>query len=315
MDYVIGIDGGGTKTHLAAADRDMNIFCQVYGGGSGLSSLPAEQVCANLHRLLQRFLLESGLDLENCRCICLGSAGAGRQHAREILEKILRERAGPVPVFVTPDSMGALTGGLEDGVGLLVISGTGSICCGRNAQGQVTRTGGWGHLMGDEGSGYDIGCKILQHVARAADGRGQPTVLTRLVQEHLGAPSIHALKDIIYDEQKEKSSIASLAFLCDIAYNEGDPVALKITQEAAAALAELAAAAAKQLWEAKTGNIPCVYAGGLLEKSKNLKKHLRQELGILHPGITLLSPAHSAAWGCAALAWDHVNPKKHIGIG
>lgn len=307
MDYVIGIDGGGTKTHLAAAGRNMNILFQAYGGGSGLTSIPAEQVRANLLQLLDRFLQESGLSLSNCRCVCLGSAGAGRQQAREALEAILKEPLGPIPVFVVPDSMGALAGGLEGGAGLLIISGTGSICYGRNAQGKTARTGGWGHLMGDEGSGYDIGRQILRRVARAADGRDRPTLLTQLVQEHFQVSDIASLPDLLYRENWEKSRIASLAFLCGEAYRKGDQTAFDIMREAAAALAGLAAAVAKQLWEAGAENIPCVCAGSLLEKSENLKKLLQQELDILHPGIALLSPAHSAAWGCAALAWEHIS--------
>ncbi len=322
MDYVIGIDGGGTKTHLAAADRKMNIFCQVYGAGSGLTSLPAEQVRANLHQLLDCFFLKSALPLERCRCICLGSAGAGQERARQVLAGILAEKTGKVPLLVTPDGIGALAGGLEGGTGLLVISGTGSICCGRNARGKTARAGGWGHLMGDEGSGYDVGCKILRHVARAADGRDRFTLLTQLLQEHLGASDIYSLTDRIYSKKNEKSEIASLAILCDTAYSRGDWAAQKIMREAAAALAELVAATAKQLWRS-LGNapcqrsIPCVCAGSFLEKSANLKKHLRQELDILYPGVSLHSPAHSAAWGCAALAWEHVGQKtakQHIGI-
>lgn len=307
MEYVIGIDGGGTKTHLVAVDRQMNVLFQTFGGSSNLASLSEKAVQQNLWDLLDCFFLESGLPPEDCRCVCLGSAGAGRESARVRLAEMLRQRCGGAEVFVMGDAEGALAGGSGDGTGILLIAGTGAICFGKNACGETWRTGGWGHIAGDEGSGYDMACQLLRAVTRAADGRGEPTLLTELVMDHWSLDGMDGLVDAVYRSGKGKSDIAALAFLCDIAYDKGDKTAFQIMENCAAALAELAVTAAGRLFEPEE-QVPCLCAGSLLEKSPYLKRHLQGCLAGKQPLLELQGCKHDAAWGCASIAW-----KKSVG--
>lgn len=302
MEYVIGIDGGGTKTQLVAAGRQMEVLYETTGGGASLTALSEIVVEKNLAELLRRFFIESGLLPQNCVSLCMGASGAGRQESQKRLTEMLRKTVPKVPVQVVTDAQGALAGGTGTGVGIILLAGTGSICYGRNQQGETWRAGGWGHIMGDEGSGYDMARKMLQAVVRQADGRGKPTLLTDLVMEQLELSTIDQLVDKLYDEKKGKSEVAGLAFLCDIAYNRGDRTALRIMREVAASLTDLAVVTAEKLW-APQEPAYCVCAGGLLEKSLYLKEHVREELEKKRPNITVISPTHSAAWGCAELAW------------
>lgn len=302
MEYVIGIDGGGTKSRLVAAGRQMEVLYETGGGGASLTALPAAEVKENLAELLGRFFAQSGKKPGDCAALCIGASGAGRRRPQERLAEMLGDVLPGVPVRVVTDAQGALTGGIGSGVGLLLLAGTGSICYGKNQRQETWRTGGWGHIMGDEGSGYDMARKVLQAVARQADGRGKPTLLTGLVLDELKLSTVDQLVEELYCEKKEKSAVAGLAFLCDIAYNKGDRTALRIMREVAASLAELAVVTAGKLW-APQEPVCCVCAGGLLEKSPYLKEHVREELENKRPNITVISPAHSAAWGCAALAW------------
>ena len=276
-DYVIGIDGGGTRARAFAAGRNMEALYEASGGGVGLSSLPPQRVEENLSRLLEACFSSGRLSGSRCRCVCLGAAGAGRAEARNALAGMLRQAAGPVPVYVTHDGAGALAGGVEKGSGILLSSGTGSICYARNAQGETWRTGGWGHIMGDEGSGYDVGRKMLRAAVRAADGRDAPTQLTGMVLEHWRLEELDQVVEAVYSGEKGKSEIAELAPLCELAYQRGDRAALRITREAAGSLAELAAAAAKRLWPPKEP-VACVCAGGFLENAPNLRKHFHDAL-------------------------------------
>lgn len=303
MEYAIGIDGGGTKTHLLAADRDMRVLFEAVGGSSNLTCNSGAAVAENLNSLLERFTAESGLSLADCRGLCLGSAGAGRASSRDELRAILEKALPNVRVAVTDDAESALAGGTEHGSGILLVSGTGSICYAKNERGETCRVGGWGHVLGDEGSGYDMACRILRAVARAWDGRGQATVLTGLVEKLWSVSGMDALIDSVYRSGKGKTEIAALAVLCDIAYNDKDKVAFEIVEACACGLAEMALTAAAVF--PGYGSIPCVFAGSLLIKSENLRAHLARRLREQEPAMRLLPCVHDAAWGCAKLAWQH----------
>lgn len=309
MGYVIGIDGGATKTRCAAFDREMGLLAEVYGKSSNLTSLSREEVQRNLTDLLDLFFAESGLAPEQCACVCLGSAGAGRESARRELEGILRGLLPHSRVLVTDDAISALTGGTGGGPGILLISGTGSICLGRGAGGEICRAGGWGHVMGDEGSGYHIACQMLQAIVRAQDGRGEPTLLTELVYGHWGLEDVDGLMDLVYRSGKGKSEIASIAFLCDMGYDRGDKAAMGIMERCAQELAAMAEAVARRL--APPGEVlPCLGAGSVLEKSACLRQCLQARLDAGGMGLRLTGCRHGAAWGCGQLAWQRADTEE-----
>lgn len=305
MEYVIGIDGGGTKAHLLAADRHMNAFCELMGKSTNLTSNPPQLVEENLLRLLAEFFAQTGCCPGDCRGVYLGSAGAGRASTENTLLAMLRRAGFEKNVTVGSDAAGALAGGLHSGFGLLLIAGTGSICYGRGPSGEICRAGGWGHILGDEGSGYDAACRILRAVARARDGRGSATILDEMVMEYWSLDGMDALMDCVYRSGKGKTEIAALAILLDLAYKEGDTVAAGIMEDCAQGLAELVAAAARSFQKlyGEGGAIPCACSGGMLEKSAYLRACLREILAERLPHVSLVLPEHSAAWGCASLAW------------
>lgn len=303
VGYVIGIDAGCTRTKALAAGPGMEPLFEAYGKGAALNSLPRQKVEENLAQLLAYCFTKGGLPQERCRCVCLGAAGAGRAEARGTLSGMLHRILGDTPVYVTHDGAGALAGCVENGEGILLSSGTGSICYARNARGETWRTGGWGLIMGDEGSGYDVACKMLQAIVRAKDGRGLPTLLTGLVLDYWGLGDVDQLVESVYNGKRGKSGIAALACLCETAYQKGDCVARRIIGEAAEALAELAAVAAGRLWMPEE-SVVCVCTGGLLENSPILVRHFQEAVEAKRPGLQIKPRLHSPEWGCAALAWE-----------
>lgn len=302
MEYVIGIDGGGTKTHLLAVSRNMDILYETKGESSNLTSNSPAAVDANLSSLLQKFRRESGLSPAQCQGVCLGSAGAGRDSAKKMLQGFLRNAEISPSIYVTTDAEGALYGGTETGYGLLLIAGTGSICYGRDSSGKICRVGGWGHIIGDEGSGFDMSRRMLQAVVKAWDGRRGPTVLTELILKQWDLRDMDDLVDCLYHRNKGKSDIAALAFLCDLAYKKGDGSAFEIMDACAKELAELVKTAGNVFPE--DSQVVCVYSGSLISKSPYLLNHLRRALAGSNPKILFTQPKHNAAWGCAKLMWD-----------
>src|SRR5206468_5667535 len=138
--------------------------------------------------------------------ICLGIAGVDRQHEADTITAIMRRIGLRSRVLVVNDALIALVAGARDDPGIVIISGTGSIVYGRNLRGEAARAGGWGHMIGDEGSGYWIGREALAAVMRAADGRGPGTRLTADVLDLFGIADVSRLPRIVYDRDIPRKS-------------------------------------------------------------------------------------------------------------
>ena len=155
----------------------------------------------------------------------------------------------------------ALTAGAGDGPGIVVICGTGSICYGRNEQGQAARSGGWGYILGDEGSGYWIGRRALAAVVRHADGRGPATTLAARVLQHFRVRGVPDLVQEVHLRDPRRHRVASIAEAVQAACDEGDVVARDIVERACDELVNAAGSVAERL--SMRGLVfPLVLAGG-----------------------------------------------------
>jgi N-acetylglucosamine kinase-like BadF-type ATPase len=172
------------------------------------------------------------MPVEDCRDICIGTAGADRADEKSIIKEIIRVTGFFGRIIVTNDAEIALYGGTHGEEGIIIISGTGSICYGRNSSGDICRAGGWGHIIGDEGSGYDIGAKALRAIVRSYDGRAENTIMTSMILEHLKIEKPEGLINYVYRSGIGKQEIAGLAYLVDKAYNLGDAAAGEILKGA-----------------------------------------------------------------------------------
>jgi hypothetical protein len=133
------------------------------------------------------------------------------------------------------------------GPGIVVICGTGSICYGRNAEGLAARSGGWGYILGDEGSGYWLGRQALAAVVRHVDGRGPATSLTAVVLEHFRVRQVNDLIQEVHLRDPRRHRVASLGGALQAAIDAGDPVAREILDEGARDLAGMAESVAQRL--------------------------------------------------------------------
>ena len=204
-------------------------------------------------------------------------------------------------------SVSALAGALGAPCGMVLIAGTGSICFGRDAAGKTARSGGYGHKIDDEGSGYALGRDALAAVVRAQDGRGPRTLLTDLVFAQLKVVDVGGLVQFTYDPQTDKKQIAALAPLVARAYEAGDEAAKAVVEKACRELALLVDPVARAL-HMEAGVL--ALTGSILLRDKAVREGTAALLRMRFPGMRLAEPKSDAAAGAALLALETLNTEK-----
>lgn len=258
--FVLGIDAGGTKTVCLLADGEGRVRASARGPGANLQSLGELEVEKVLHEVMESVLAD---ERTAPAAICLGIAGVDRPHDNAIICGIMRRIGHKAPVLVVNDALAALVAGAGDeGPGIVLIAGTGSICYGRNQAGLAARAGGWGYLLGDEGSGWWIGRETLSAVMRAGDGRGPATLLTSRVLEHFAFEQVSDLVHEVYYRDTRRRAVAGLSGLVQGAADDGDVVARQILSGAADELALAVRSVATRL-EMRGLQFPLVLSGSL----------------------------------------------------
>ncbi|HXH05596.1 MAG TPA: BadF/BadG/BcrA/BcrD ATPase family protein [Vicinamibacterales bacterium] len=244
MNVVLGIDAGGTKTVCQLADDRGRVLAEARGPGANLQAHGELQVEKVIHDVMERALGDRGLAPA---VICLGIAGVDRPGDADVVTALMRRIGYKARVLVVNDALIALQAAVGDAPGVVIVSGTGSIAYGRDRHGRAARAGGWGYILGDEGSGYWIGRSALRAVLREADRRGPATTLTPrlLAHFHVGRPQdlIHE----VYYGGLRPTEIAALAAIVQAAAAEGDDVAIGILDSASRELAAAGLSVARRL--------------------------------------------------------------------
>ncbi|MDY6877233.1 MAG: BadF/BadG/BcrA/BcrD ATPase family protein [Chloroflexota bacterium] len=247
--YVLGIDGGGTKTQ-AVILNDVGKICGAgIGGISNYDDVGVVTARANIGHAVDAARRAAGLDAAPFDAAFLGLAGVASATDREIVREIARDlQLAPEPfVGVDHDIRIALAGGLSGRPGIVQIAGTGSSCYGRNDAGDNCRSGGWGPLISDEGSGYWLGVQAMRAATRASDGRSQPTALLAAVLAQLELAHIDDIMRHIYVKGMSRVEVAALGLLTIEAARAGDQIALEIIQCGSQAMADCILAVARHL--------------------------------------------------------------------
>jgi N-acetylmuramic acid 6-phosphate etherase len=284
---ILGIDGGGTHTTALLACGG-EVIGRGEAGPSNLRAVGETRALAALDQAVAHAFTAAERDRVCVGRACLGLAGAGRSEERERIEAWAWRVRLAGQVEVVTDAALLLAAGTPEGWGLAVVAGTGSIAWGRNRDGREERAGGWGYLLGDEGSGYAIAVAALQAVVEAADGSGPQTDLTDLLLARLGLNDVRALVPAVYGGSLDRPALAALAALV-VEAAERDPVAASVVEQQAGRLARTALAAARKL--RLEGEVPLALAGGLVVGSERYRERFLAALrqgGVTPAPVTLV---------------------------
>ena len=314
-DWYIGIDAGGTKTELLAGRRGKAPTIRLLGKGANLQRVGPQRAAQTLGGLVEEFL-EGGGELGNASgetkngggslpdaiprrvgSLCAGIAGAGRPDEQRAIEKQLCKYLGdncPSSLRIVHDAEIALEAAFEGESGVIIITGTGSIVLARAEDGALLRAGGWGYLLGDDGSGFTLGRRGLRSVAAYYDG-GPETQLCKRVAETFG---IDSSEDLIQSVYSEKLSIAAVAPLVIAAATDGDEVSEAIVRDVIQALTTQVSWLIKR---ADSIDHQVALLGGLTNETyyrDRLSKALRGRFD----GWTIGAPRHRPVVGALRLA-------------
>jgi len=245
MDYILGIDGGGTKTLAVCADLCGNVLGIGMSGGSNYHTVGLGEAIAAIKRSLTQAISIAGINRSDVCSVCIGLAGAGRETDRSILLPAVTDLANADKVVLEHDAFIALAGATVCNPGVIVIAGTGAIAFGINRSGEQKRSSGWGSILGDEGSAYYIGHNALISACKAYDGRGPDTILLDGIIKHYKLNDFTDIVKAIYNSSTK--DIASFAPMVCLAAQAGDNIAVKIMKGAGFELALSATSVIKAL--------------------------------------------------------------------
>lgn len=291
--FVVGVDGGGTHTRAVVLDADGSELGRADGGAAMADARNPGEAAGAVAEACAEALGRAGLSLP-ADALWAGLTGAGREASRSAVELELERLGVAKDVHVGTDVGAAFHDAFGDGPGILMISGTGSIAWGRAEDGREGRVGGWGHHIGDEGSGWAIGLEALRLVARQADGRSGRTRLQGAVLEFL---HLAAVDDLIpWAGAATKTRVAALAPVVAAAAAAGDAAAGEILVQAVADLEAHVLAVHERLGPWSTPPRVAL-SGGLLRPGRPLRRPLEEALAPhrLHPLERDLDPALGAA--------------------
>jgi N-acetylglucosamine kinase-like BadF-type ATPase len=294
--YVIGIDAGGTKTVGLLADGSGQVLREARGGGANLRVHGELGVEKSLFQVIDALDAPQPVD-----ALCLGIAGVSQEADRDVVRDLLRRLGIRRAVRIVNDAEIALVAGAPDGHGIVLVAGTGSIAYGVDPAGTTARSGGWGYLLGDEGSAFWLGHAAVRAGIRAADGRGPTTILFDRICAQLGLHEPARLVEWFYDQELSRTRVAQLARLVEEAAADGDETAQDLLDHAARHLARAARAVERRL--AFPGPFPLVLSGGAFRACPSLVRRLEARLDDL-PGARVVRLEAEPATGAVKLALD-----------
>jgi glucosamine kinase len=297
---VVGVDGGGSSTRVLVADERGQALHKATAGGSSVVPGAEADSAELIGGLVRNAVIDAEMGHLMPRALVVGVAGVGREAQKIALQQELERLELADSVIVISDAEAAMEDAFGDGPGILLIAGTGSIAWARGPAGTMQRCGGWGPVIGDEGSGAWLGRKALQVIAAAHDGREPETALTGAVLTALELDDVASI--IAWAASATPADMATLAPAVLSAAEVGDLRANTIVTMAVEELALHIRALARSLFVDERAAIPVALHGGLLGKGRPMRKRLEHRLKTLVPGAVVRHQPVDAARGSVQLA-------------
>jgi N-acetylglucosamine kinase-like BadF-type ATPase len=301
---VLGVDAGATKTECLLADENGAILAKARGSGANFQLFTEDEVAFALADLVRQVLPGQRAVAD---VLCVGMAGAGRERDFLVMRRILERLGAARENIVTHDALIALVAGASERYGVVLIVGTGAAAFGVDRGGREARAGGWGPLLGDEGSAYWMGLRALRAVMRAYDGRAAKTLLERPILSRLGIGEVEAMVHRVYRELA-REEIAALAPLVQQAADLGDGEAQSIIDEAVREFVRAVESVIGRL-DLAGKSFPLVLSGGLWKAVPVLTQDFEKIIRKVAPWAEVRELTVEPARGAVALALERLRSR------
>lgn len=300
--YFLAVDGGGTKTDAICADVSGNVVGRGLAGPTNLTSTSVGAASFNLIESIRQAVEtlpeseQSGFPI-----LVMGLAGLDSQKEYDEAFSVFSNAIAHYKIkkfILMNDSFIALQNGTDSADAVILIAGTGSICLGKNSQGQTAKVSGMDYLLADQGSGYEIGRHVLREAVKSFDGRSKKSLLEELVCTHFKIASIHDLKTVVYHPPLTKIEVAELAPLCTQAYEAGDAVAKDILDWAVTAIVIMVTTVTDKLSLQKFDLV----LSGAVTNVPYIKENTSKILKNKYPEINVITPKSEPVFGALKIA-------------
>jgi glucosamine kinase len=310
QNSVVGVDGGGTKTEAVIMDAQHRVIGEGRAGPSNPLRVGIVGAAAAVREAIDNACASAKLRRTDLVAAEIGLAGARRRELRERMRETLAP-LGVGEIEVVTDADIALYGATDGAPGLVVIAGTGSICCGIDARGKRFCAGGWGPVAGDEGGGAWLARRALRAIAYAFDGRGPKTALTDLACAYFHVTSADDLTTAIYAPTITNERLAGFGRDVVEAAKANDEVAERIVADGGTELGLAAVAVIRNL-QMERDRFQIAYVGGVFRAAGDLMLDtLRAEVRKVAPRAFFEPPHFAPAVAAARMARERIN---HIAL-
>jgi N-acetylglucosamine kinase-like BadF-type ATPase len=297
----IGVDGGGSETLGILVTEHGTILAQAKAGPTNYQAVGGPKLKLELEKLFQLLGVGQNLKTKRVDQIYLGLAGAGRESDKKEILALFSNNDYAVRIAVESDAMIALAGAFSGSEGIILIAGTGAICFGKNKTGPVVRSGGWGYLLGDEGSGFFIGQQAIIAALKDLDGRGEKTRLREELERRYQLAQIDLIIPKIYKQEIDRVEISRLAPLVFELAVDNDLAAADIIRRTGHEQGKMVKAVAEKL-ELLNKKIHVALIGGIFHQREILENEIAKELYELSWDVEIIDPDFPPAVGAAIMA-------------
>ena len=277
MKYYMGIDGGGTYTKAMVADEKGVILCNAKGGSINFYSIGMSESRQNLNDIIEQVYAEIGRI--NFDGVFIGCSALDDWATEEIITELCDGIINADVIRMNSDVYVALMASACDSI---VICGTGSMALGKTADGKIVAKGGWGHILGDEGSGYSIALKALKHSCYCYD-HSYNDVFEGSLCEYFGVSSTRQVIDVVYAENTRKDFIAGYGSVIGKLADEGDSTAIEIIESEAFCLADTVIS----LFDSNRNICSLALYGGVFVNCKAFKACFCESVALHYPDIKI----------------------------
>ena len=306
QNSVVGVDGGGTKTEAIIIDAQQRVIGEGLAGPSNPLRVGIAGAAAAVREAIDSACAAAKLRRGDLIAAQIGLAGARRRELRERMRETLTP-LGVGEIEVVTDADIALHGATDGAPGLVVIAGTGSICCGINNRRKRFCAGGWGPIAGDEGGGAWLARRALRAIAYASDGRGPKTFLTELATAYFHVDDVDDLPTAIYAPTITNERLAGFGRDVVNAAKRKDAVALQIVSDGGTELGKASVAVIRHL-QLERERFQVAYVGGVFRAAGDLMvEPLRREVLRVATRAYFEPPHFAPAVAAARMARERIN--------